>query len=324
LLTILVFALVGQAAWLAGDVWRNREGASTPVARRVIDYTRITWETKPVDSQSILRHHRLSRFPALERLLKHLDVAQRLSRDLRYAGLRIQASEFLFAQAALTTIMGFAALLALPHVLGGVGPALGAALVGFVAPMVWLRRARAQRRSKFDEGLPDALDLLTGSLRAGYTTSDAMEIVAREGSGVCGEEFVEVVQELNLGADMDVALARLLERMPSEDARLLVAAIGVQRRTGGNLIDVLKQLARTLRERRRLRDDVHVLTTGPRYSGYVAGALPFLMVLAMYLTSRKSFDVLVTDTAGRIVLVGSTLLVAIGFLVNKRIADVDV
>src|SRR5207248_4071701 len=137
----------------------------------------------------------------------------------------------------------------------------------------------------------------------------AMEIVAQETVGACADEFAEVVKELDLGGDMDAALVRLTERVPGEDVRLMVAAMGVQRRTGGNLVDVLKQLAGTLRERRRLRDDVHVLTTGPRVSGYVGAALPVVMLVGMYFTNHKSFDVLVTEPTGRIAIAASTVLV---------------
>src|SRR5713101_9968696 len=284
--------MVGQAAWLGTDAVRTSEPAKTTAARRVVDYTRVTWETQPVDASTILRRHRLSRFQFLEGLLKRLDLARRLSRDLRSAGLQIQAAAFLFVQLVVTTVAGFGAFLALPNVMAGVAPAAGAALLGFMAPMVWLRGARGKRLKQFEVDLPDVLDLLAGSLRAGYSTPDGLEIVARENTGVCGEEFAEVVQELNLGADMDAALGRLIERVPSEDARLLVAAIAVQRRTGGNLVDVLKQLGRTLRERRRLREDIHVLTTQPRVSGYVASVIPLLLIAAQYFLSRKSFDVL--------------------------------
>jgi tight adherence protein B len=323
-LVLLVFALVGQAAWLLTEGLQEQAPNDTPVARRLEDYTRITWESKPVDTSTILRRRRLSRFPRLEGLLKRLDLAEKLSRDLRGAGVQIQAAEFLFVQLVITTLAGFAAFVSLPHVLGGLAPAAGAALLGLAAPVVWLRQMRAKRLKLFEESLPDALDLLAGSLRAGYSTADGLEIVAREGSGPCSEEFAEVVQELNLGADLEAALARMLERVPNEDARLLVAAIAVQRRTGGNLVDVLKQLARTLRERRRLRNDVQVLTTGPRLSGYVAGALPLLMVVGMYFTSRKSFDLLVSEPTGRIVLAGSGVLVLVGLFLNSRIANVDV
>jgi tight adherence protein B len=324
LLVVLVFALVGQAAWLLTEGLQEHRPAETLVARRLEDYTSITWETKPVDRSTILRRRRLSRFRWLEGFLTRLDLAQKLSRDLRGAGLQIQAGEFLFIQFVITTLAGFAAFVALPTLLGGLAPAAVASLIGFALPVLWLRRARAKRLKQFENELADAIDLLAGSLRAGYSTPDGLEILSREGSGPCAVEFGEVVQELKLGADLDAALARLSERVPSEEVRLLVAAISVQRRTGGNLVDVLKQLARTLRERRRLRGEVQVLTTGPRVSGYVAGALPFVMVLGMYFTSRKSFDILVTEPLGKMVLAGSAVLVVIGLVLNNRISKVDV
>jgi tight adherence protein B len=324
LLTLLVFALVGQAAWLATDIVRDREPAVSEAAKRLIDYTTIAWEAPAVDATSILRRQRLSRVPWLDALLQRFDLAQKLSRDLRGAGVHMQAAEFLFIQLTITTLAGLAAFLALQGVLGGVGPAAGAALLGFVAPMVWLRGKRAGRLKQFEAELPDTLDLLAGSLRAGYSTPDALQIIARENISVSAEEFGEVVQELNLGADLDAALNRLIERMPSEDARLLISAIAVQRRTGGNLVDVIKQLARTLRERRKLRDDIRVLTTQPRVSGYVVAAIPPIMVAALYLASRKSFDILVTDPVGRGALVGSFVLVVVGLVLSRKISQVDV
>jgi tight adherence protein B len=324
LLTLLVFALVGQAAWLAADAVRDREPALTDAAKRVVDYTRLTWEAPEVDATSILRRQRLSRFPWLENLLQRLDLAQRLSRDLRGAGLQIQAAEFLFIQLVITTLAGFVAFLTLQSMFGGIAPAAGAALLGFAVPMVWLRGKRAKRLKQFESELPDTLDLLSGSLRAGFSTPDAIEIIARENTGVSGQEFAEVVQELNLGADLDAALNRLIERMPSEDARLLTSAIAVQRRTGGNLVDVIRQLARTLRERRRLRDDIKVLTTQPRVSGYVVGLIPPVMVAALYFLAPKSFNILVTDPTGRIALAASGVLVLLGLFLSDRISKIDV
>src|SRR5712691_3192218 len=119
LLTILVFALVGQAAWLATEAFRDQDETKTPAMQRVIDYTRITWDTQPVDTVSILRRQRLSRFPWLENLLTRFDLAHSLSRDLRSAGRKIQAAEFLFGQLLITTLAGFGAFLALPEFFGG-------------------------------------------------------------------------------------------------------------------------------------------------------------------------------------------------------------
>src|SRR5207253_6067738 len=131
------------------------------------------------------------------------------------------------------------------------------------------------------------------------------------------------LQELNLGADLDEALARLLVRVDSEDARLLTTAVAVQRRTGGNLIEVLAQMSTTLRERDRLRRDVRVITTAPRVSGYVVALLPLLTVVGMYVTSRYYIDTLLAEPMGRIAAAVGGMLVLVGLFLNHRIAQVD-
>ena len=323
-LTIVVFAFVAQAGWLATEALRDRNPVDTPAARRLLDYTQITWQAQPADTSTILRRQRLSRFAWLDDHLQRLDVAHQLSADLRAAGLQLQAGEFLTIQLVATVLVGVLTFLALSSALGGLIPTVLGAALGFFAPMVWLQRKVGGRRKQFEDELPEALDLLTASLRAGYSTPDAMEIVARESAGPCAEEFDAVVQELNLGGDMDPALVHLAERMPTEDARLLVAALTVQRRTGGNLVDVLKQLARTLRERKRLRDEVHVLTTGPRWSGYIGAALPYIMLAGTWVINRKSFDILVNESVGHIAIAASTVLVIVGLVLNSRLAKIDV
>jgi tight adherence protein B len=180
-----------------------------------------------------------------------------------------------------------------------------------------------QRRSAFEHGLPEALDRVTGALRAGYGLEYGFDLVARDGSPPCSEEFGQILQELNLGGDLEEALARLVGRIQSEDARLVATAVAVQRRTGGNLVEVLAQMSATLRERERLRRDVRVLTTAPRVSGYVVALLPAVTVGAMYVTSRFYVETLFSDPIGRLAAVAGGLLVLVGLFLNHRIAQVD-
>ena len=170
---------------------------------------------------------------------------------------------------------------------------------------------------------PIELRVLTGALRAGYGLEYGFDLVAREGAPPCSEEFGQILQELNLGGDLEEALARLILRVESEDARLLSTAVAVQRRTGGNLVEVLMQMAGMLRERDRLRRDVRVITTAPRVSGYVVALLPLLTVVAMYVTSRYYIDTLLAEPIGRIAAAVGGMLVLVGLFLNHRIAQVD-
>jgi tight adherence protein B len=214
-------------------------------------------------------------------------------------------------------------LLAFPSLLGGLPTAVAAGAIGFVAPLVWLRMRCAKRLNLFEQDLPDSLELVAGSLRAGYGIAHGFELVSRENQGPCGEEFAQVLQEIGLGAELDTALGRVVERVDSEDARLLATAVGVQRRTGGNLINVLMQMAQVLRERQRLRREVHVITTAPRISGYVVSLLPLGVAIVMYFTARYYILMLIDEPIGRVAIALSVVLVALGLFLNRRIASID-
>jgi tight adherence protein B len=229
----------------------------------------------------------------------------------------------LFAQLMLATVGGLVGVVVGWDGFGGPFAAIGAAVVGFVAPAIWLRGRVSMRRNAFETGLPDALDRITGALRAGYGLEYGFDMVARDSVGPCAEEFGQILQELNLGSDLEEALARLVQRVTSEDARLLATAVAVQRRTGGNLIEVLGQMALVLRERDRLRRDVRVLTTAPRVSGYVVALLPVLTTITMYVTSRYYIDTLLSEPLGRLAAMAGAGLVLLGLFLNHRIAQVD-
>jgi tight adherence protein B len=246
-----------------------------------------------------------------------------ITRQLQQAGLPMRASEFLFMQLVLATIGGLAGAIVGFQYFDGPAPALIVALLGLLGPLAWLRYRVGQRRNAFEQVLPEALDRVTGALRAGYGLEYGFDIVAREGQPPCSEEFGQILQELNLGGDLEEALARLVQRVESEDARLLATAVAVQRRTGGNLIEVLGQMAQVLRERERLRRDVRVITTAPRVSGYVVALLPLLTVTAMFFTSRYYIDTLFSDPMGRVAAAVGGVLVLVGLYLNHRIAQVD-
>jgi tight adherence protein B len=323
IMAILVAALVGQAAWLATDALRGGDSDERDVTRQLESYTRLAWTSDVPGPSSLLRRKRFSRFPGLERLLRRLNLGESLSRDLKRAGLGIAAGEFLFGQLLLTTLAGFGAFVLFPRAFGGIAPAAAGGLLGFAIPLLWLRQRQSKRLLEFETALPDALDLMGSSLRAGYGLTDALDLVAREKNGACAEEFSLVVQEIQLGSEMDAALARLAERIDSEDVRLLATAIAIQRRTGGNLVEVLQQIAKTLRERQRLKGEVRVLTTMPRISGYVVAALPVAMAAMMYFSSPRNFNILISDPIGQVILGVSAVSVLIGLYLNHRIASVE-
>ncbi|MDQ6671951.1 MAG: type II secretion system F family protein [Chloroflexota bacterium] len=320
LVSVLVFLLVMQAVILAST---GRVGQGGRVANRLATYTLPTWEGGLETRISVLRRQRYSRLPLLDDVLARLDLADGLSKQLQQAGLPVRAGEFLFLQLALATLGALAGALLGWNLVGGPLAALLAAMVGYAAPLAWLRLRGDQRRSAFERGLPEALDRVAGALRAGYGLEYGFDIVSREGNPPCSEEFGQILQELNLGGDLEEALAGLVVRVDSEDARLLATAVAVQRRTGGNLVEVLGQMGQMLRERERLRRDVRVITTAPRVSGYVVALLPLLTTVAMFFTSRYYVDTLFSEPLGQMAAATGGVLVLIGLFLNHRIAQVD-
>jgi tight adherence protein B len=321
LITALVFMLVSQAFLIATRTSKASE--KDRVAQRLNAYTVPLWENRIERSITVLRRRRYSRFPLLDDVLARLDLGDSLSLQLQKAGLPLRAGEFLFVQLVVATIGGLIGALAGWEALGGPAGALGSAIIGFLVPMGWLRYRIAQRRAAFEQGLPEALDRVSGALRAGYGLEYGFDLVAREGMPPVSEEFGQILQELSLGGDLEEALARLIMRVDSEDARLLATAVAVQRRTGGNLIEVLGQMGQMLRERERLRRDVQVLTTAPRVSGYVVALLPLLTVIVMFVTSRYYIDTLLSEPIGRLAAAVGGGLVLVGLYLNHRIAQVD-
>jgi tight adherence protein B len=320
LISVLVFVLIVQAVLLATT---GRIGERERVSQRLMKYTVPTWEGGLPMYISVLRRRRYSRLPLLDELLARLDLADGISRQLQQAGLPVRAGEFLFAQLAVATVGGLLGALLGWEAFGGALAAVAGGLIGFVGPLGWLRVRVGQRRTAFEQGLPEALDRVTGALRAGYGLEYGFDIVAREGTPPCSEEFGQILQELNLGGDLEEALARLVQRVSSEDARLLATAVAVQRRTGGNLVEVLGQMAQMLRERERLRRDVRVITTAPRVSGYVVALLPVLTTVAMFFTSRYYIDTLFSEPIGQLAAAVGGGLVMLGLFLNHRIAQVD-
>jgi len=320
LISVFVFLLIVQAVMMAST---GKVGERERIVHRLQKYTVPTWDRGLQTRISVLRRRRYSRLPWLDAVLARLDLADGLSSQLQQAGLPVRAGEFLFLQLVVATIGGLAGALLGWETFGGPFAAVIAAAVAFMVPLAWLRLRVSQRRTAFEQGLPEALDRVTGALRAGYGLEYGFDLVAREGTPPCSEEFGQVLQELTLGGDLEEALARLVQRVEGEDARLLATAVAVQRRTGGNLIEVLGQMSQMLRERERLRRDVRVMTTAPRVSGYVVALLPVLTVCAMYFTSRYYVYTLLSDPIGRLAALAGGVLCLVGLFLNHRVAQVD-
>ncbi|TIP90781.1 MAG: type II secretion system F family protein [Mesorhizobium sp.] len=151
-------------------------------------------------------------------------------------------------------------------------------LIGFVLPFLVLRRARAKRIQNFAKQLPDALDMIVRSLRAGHPTSVAIGLVAREMPDPLGTEFGIVSDEITFGLSLENAVRKLSQRVGFEGLQLLSVSLSIQAKTGGNLTEILSNLASVLRERQKLRLKIRALSAEGRVSAWIISVFPLLML----------------------------------------------
>jgi tight adherence protein B len=181
-----------------------------------------------------------------------------------------------------------------------------------------------RRRKAFNSTLPDTLQLLASTLRAGYSLMQGVEAVSQEVSEPMGRELRRVVTEARLGRPLEEALEGVASRMESGDFAWAVMAIRIQREVGGNLAELLVTVAETMTERERLRRDVNALTAEGKVSAIVLGILPVGLGLFIYTANPGYMDPLFEETIGKILLFGSIILAFLGFWWMKKTIEVDV
>ena len=263
---------------------------------------------------------------------------QSLTRSLARADIKMKVGEFIIITIALTVVGGLlgwflgggsrsdggeSALQLLANIPG----ILIGGIVGFFAPTFYLRRQQGRRLIRFDNQLADMLSLLVNGLRAGYSTMQAMEAVSRELPPPISDEFRRVVQEMQLGIPMDVALENLTRRIPSKDLDLVVTALNVQREVGGNLAEILDTISHTIRERVRVKGEIRVLVSQVMMSGRILSIMPVAVIILMYFLNRQymmRFFNPATRMFGIPALIFGAFMIVIGYLVMQKLASIEV
>ncbi len=177
---------------------------------------------------------------------------------------------------------------------------------------------------KFERQLPEALDLMARALKAGHAFTGALKMVADEMDDPIGTEFDKTLGEINFGIDVSQALINLSQRVDCPDLRFFVIAIIIQRETGGNLAEILGNIAYLIRERFKLHGRVRVLAAEGKLSAIILVALPFLVALALTFLNPDYLEVLVTDPIGRFMSCFALVMMAFGIVVMKKMVAIKV
>lgn len=301
--------------------------ATTPrreVADRVGRYVKAEQELVPAQPnpplapdvagwRSLVR--RLSRYfesPQWTRLVEH---------KLTRAGILLRASEFLVICFGAALVCG----LILFFLTRGKGTfALLGAVCGYWLPFLVLRVKIGRRTKAFNEQLGDALILIANSLRTGYSFLQSIDMVAREMPAPISQEFARVLKEMNLGVTTEDALNNLAKRVNSDDLDLVVTAVLIQRQVGGNLAEVLNNIANTIRGRIRIKGEIKTLTAQGRMSGLVVGCLPFGLGVVLYIMNPEYIKVLFSHPAGQVMLGVALTSQMLGIMIIRKIVNIDV
>jgi tight adherence protein B len=269
----------------------------------------------------------------VNRVVEQRDFGANLARDIARADLRLKPSEFLLIWAASTVGIPLAMIALSPLI-----PAFGSpllwlvgALVGFLLPRFWLARRRNSRLGAFNKQLPDTITLIANALRAGSSFLQAIELVVRESRPPISTEFARVIREVNLGLPFDQALDNMVRRVRSDDLELMATAISIQHQVGGNLAEILDSIAYTIRERVRIKGEIRTLTAQQRLSGYVVGFLPIGLAGFLFVAAPGFMDPMFANPpaiaglpAGVIILFFGGFMMFIGFMLIRRIVDIEV
>jgi len=275
------------------------------------------------DEQEVLdirRQELLSSIPWLNRWLVKLDMAPQLRALLYQADLKWTVGGLLLMSLASGVFVGY-----------GVYWRTGAtelAVLLFAAssglPFFYVLWMRAQRFSRFEEQLPNALDLIVGALRAGHSLVSTIGIVGREAADPISKEFRICFDEQNFGVDFRSAMLNLAHRVPIQDVRIVVTAVLIQKESGGNLAEVLEKVAGIIRDRFRLKKQVQVHTAQGRLTGVILSTLPLVLGLLLYLVNPEHMSILWKREIGIQMMYASGIMTVIGALIIRKIIRIRI
>jgi tight adherence protein B len=273
-------------------------------------------ESQPADAESGLMQDMVS---LTGRMAERIGVLNRVEDKLEQADLPLRPPEALFVYVAIVMIVFMGSAL----ILGLIG-ALVATALAVIGPLIYLEMRRKKRLRKFETQLPDVLNLLSGSMRAGFSFAQGLEAVAEEASEPSRRELQRVYAESRLGRPIEDALEDSADRMQSIDLVWAVMAIRIQREVGGNLAELLDTVADTMTERERLRHEIVALTAEGRMSAWVLGVFPPAFAVILYMIQPDYMSTLFKNPLGIMAVVVSAVMAGFGFLWLRKIMAIEV
>ena len=258
--------------------------------------------------------------PGLDQFAAGTTRGSNLALWIEQSGVNISISGLLLTTGLCALVFGLIAASALRLAIGWVG----GGLIGAALPFIFLRSKRTRRLHAFEEAFPEALDLVSRALKAGHAFATGLKMVADEMPEPIGPEFRKTFDEQNFGLPLKDALANLTVRIPLLDVRFFSTAVLIQRETGGNLSEILENLAHVVRERFKILRQVRVYTAHGRLTGYVLLGLPVFLAIALAFINPEHMQLLFTERLGHMMLGATVVMQTVGYFWIKQVVKIEV
>lgn len=301
-------------------VWMATPDSAERITRRLEESTPQARVYQGAASTVLIRDEGLSALPWLDRALGNWSKIGDVQMLLSQAGIETKPGKIILTAAVVAMVSYLFAYSFFGKALFG----LAVAVVVAVIPILVILYRRSSRLRAFEKNLPEAIDLLARAVRAGHALYNGIEIVGQEMNEPLAGEFRKTFEEQRLGLEFREALVNLTKRVPLQDVKFFAAALTIQDETGGNLAEILANLAATVRERFRIRGDVRVKTAQGRMTAVILTSLPPGMLILLNFLNPGYSKVLFTDPYGIMAISVAAALQVIGAFILWRIVDIDV
>jgi len=321
-MTIIIALAVGLIIFMfiTGIVSLLQSGSDDADQRVKNRLKAMTMSGDDVDAiDLVLRESSMSEVPWFNRFLENMRLAENITVLIKQADAKGSVGIYLLI-CVLLAVVGFYA--------GSISGKwwVSAALTLFCGylPILRLKGQKKKRMDRFQQQLPEALDLLARALKAGHTFGGGMRMVANEFDDPIGSEFGQTLDEINYGMDVDRALKNLLDRVDCEDLKFFIVSVNIQRETGGNLAEIIGKISELVRDRFALYGKIKVLSAEGRVSAVILTALPFALGGILYIVNADYISLLWTRELGQTMLWAAIVSMGFGVLVIRKIIQIKV
>lgn len=315
---MILSALCAGAFGTTFVLWMTAYGGSNGSAAARLSRLRDTDAGLPQEVRATLRRRGSVNFAGITVISGNL--AANWTRDLERGGLTLNAKEYFILRIAVS--IGLVALFMV------ISPFPALAFVGvpagFLATGFWLKIRIKSRLHKMESQLVEMIQMLASGLRAGFGLLQALEAASDQIPAPLSTEIRRTLRDTSMGASVEQALTALNERVGSPDFDIVITAVLIQRSVGGNLAEILDNVAHTMRERERIRGEIRTLTSQQRLTGYVIGGIPIGLLIIFMMISPEFTGQLFTEPLGRMMLGAAAVAEGIGFVVIQKIVNIEV